>query len=96
MFDNRIATLKQNTQGKFYCASVLKDSRVRTRIPEDGGSKFSVESELVESKFEDSNQRRLSKKFPMGASKGFSIVKLKSAIGNDESVARELILRSSY
>jgi hypothetical protein len=29
MFDNRIATLEK-TQGKFYCASVLKDSRVRT------------------------------------------------------------------
>jgi hypothetical protein len=31
LFDNRIATLKQNTQGKFYCASVLKDSRVSER-----------------------------------------------------------------
>jgi len=34
MFDNRIATLEK-TQGKFYCASVLKDSRVRTRVEKE-------------------------------------------------------------
>ena len=57
MFDNRIATLSKETQGKFYCASVLKDSRVRERESKkmaDDSSASSLNYQISNSEIQES------------------------------------------
>ena len=96
MFDNRIATL-ENTRQVLLCKCTERFARENVNR---GGGELEIgllsqiEFQISNSRFKVSSDYR--ERFSIGNQKWFPIGNQKSAIGNDESVARELILRSSY